>query len=100
MTAKTHLLLMAEFGTEEPLWVRGPEGKASGLVSLDCLPLTSGLKLKLRMWAKLHGDLNDPPFSSGTRDELEAFAKEGRDLLAELRAELGPTYDVQDRMGN
>lgn len=100
MTHMTQLLLMAEFGSDEPLWLRREEGTASRAIPLDRLPLTDELKQKLRSWAKLHDDLNDPPFSSGTREELEDFAEQGRLLLLDVRHQLGSSYDVHDRVGN
>jgi hypothetical protein len=100
MTDQTRLLLMAEFGTEEPLWLLSPEGKAGRGIPLDRLPLTEDLKQKLRTWTRHHDELNDPPFSWGTRDELEEFMKEGRSLLFQIREELGSGYDIHDRIGN
>lgn len=47
MTDATRLLLMAEFGTEEPLWLLSPEGKAFRGISLERLPLTTGLKQRI-----------------------------------------------------
>lgn len=100
MDNRTHLLLMAEFGTEEPLWLLSPEGKASRGIPLDQLPLTEDLKQKLHTWARRHDELNDPPFSSGNSGDLEEFAEEGKSLLYRIREELGPGYDIHDRVGN
>lgn len=97
MTEKTSLLLMAEFGTTETLWLRNPDGKASRAIPLDRLPLSEPLKQRMRAWALRHDELNDPPFSWGTRHDLEVLADEGRFLLAQVRLELGDGYDVDGR---
>jgi hypothetical protein len=88
------LLLMADFGAD-PLWHRTSDGNGSAMIPLDRLPLTDGLRDRLRSWATRADELNDPPFSWGSQPKLDDWVADGRVLLILLRAELGPAYDVQ-----
>jgi hypothetical protein len=98
------LLFMADL-TADPIWVRAPDDVyhlADGMVSLDFLPLSDDLKRRVRAWAKV----NDENFEEGTwpegtewTPELEAehrrWAEGGRGLFEEIKAELGPAYDIR-----
>jgi hypothetical protein len=75
-----------------PLWYRDAENKAAREISLDSFPLSQSLHDRLVRWAtashhRLRDDEDDP------RREA-AWHKEGLALLAELRSELGPDYDI------
>jgi hypothetical protein len=98
------LLFMADL-TADPIWLRAPDDVyhlADGMVSLDSLPLSDDLKRRVRAWAKV----NDEKFEEGTwpegkqwTPELEAehrrWADEGHVLFNEIKAELGPAYDIR-----
>ncbi|WP_328291239.1 hypothetical protein OG218_00460 [Kineococcus sp. NBC_00420] len=95
MQAPVTLIFKAAFGAD-PLW-RRVAGRQNGMVKLGQLPLSDNLKTDVRAWARHHDELQDPPGPiRGTPADLAAWVAAGRDLVARLRTELGPDFDVID----
>ena len=93
MTEPVRLVFKADFASD-PLWLRTEDGRGSRMLSLDSMPLSRELKRELREWAARHDELSDPPFAWGADSELDEWKRHGQELLAALRTELGPSYDV------
>ncbi len=89
---------MADYGAF-PLWAV-PDGPISaddvwvGGLGPDELPLSASLVAELRGWAATHDRLLGPAFAWPSEHAKVAFAEEGRRLLALVRDELGPEYEV------
>jgi hypothetical protein len=77
-----------------PLWYRDAENKAAREISLDSFPLSKSLHDRLLRWATAGHHLHHDDEEDDHQREA-AWHKEGRALLAELRSELGPDYDVR-----
>lgn len=76
-----------------PLWDKDGGGIAlCDDDSPDDLPLTIGLQLALRAWAK---EVGFPMEYAEHPEVLDRFRREGRDLRARVAAELGPAYEVK-----
>ncbi len=76
-----------------PLW--GPRG----LIGEEELPLSEGVKDRIRAWLNAYGQSprGDWPLweaPEGTADEEEAWVAEGAALRDLIPAELGPEYHV------
>ena len=90
------LVFMPDFGAD-PLWRRLPPHREFVVVDLERLPLSGALKDDVRAWARRHDELQDPPGPlRGSEQDLTAWVATGRELLARLRAELAPHYEVVD----
>jgi len=91
--------LMADYRAF-PLWAvpddaPGPADDLwCGELAPDALPLSASLVADLRGWADRHDRLLAPGFAWPSEHAKAAFADEGRRLLARVRNELGPAYDV------
>ena len=87
------LLLYTDYGGG-PLWYRSADDKASWGITLSDLPLSKPLRDRLQTWTAgdyhLHYDYEDDDPEHEVAWDEEALA-----LLAELRSELGPGYDVK-----
>ena len=64
------------------------------MISLDSLPLSSGLKLRLRAWSDRFDELMNTDYQWPSGAEEAAWDNEGRGLLGCLRDELGAGYDI------
>lgn len=87
------LLLMADY-LADPVWYRSSSGLGECMVSLDQLPLSAGLKSRLRAWALRYDALMDTGYEWSSRVEEAAWDADGRALLKRLREELGRGYNV------
>lgn len=90
----TPILLMADYGAD-PVWERLPDGKAGPMISIDSLPLSDGLKGRVRAWADRFDNITDTGCEFPSAAEEGAWAAEGRVLLELLRRELGPGFQVE-----
>ena len=90
---RTPLLLYTDYGGG-PLWYRSTDNKASWGIELSDLPLSENLHGRLVRWTAgdyhLHYDYEDDDPAHEVAWDKEALA-----LLAELRSELGPEYDIK-----
>ena len=88
------LRLMADYRAF-PIWNSGGE---AGNVDPAGLPITEQLKADLNSWAAAYDatlNLEYPPDSQFSDADAErAFETEGRRLWSELRAQLGPEYEI------
>lgn len=85
---------MADYGAD-PLWHRGVDGGGVAMISLDTLPLSTALKSRLRAWAHRYDILMQAGgYAWPDPATKAAWITEGRALLAPVRRELGPGYDV------
>jgi hypothetical protein len=87
------VLLMADYYAD-PLWHRSPAGKGAVMISLDSLPLSAELKIRLRKWAQRFDELMETDYEWPSDAEAAAWVAEGQALLEPLRHELGDEYDV------
>lgn len=97
----TSLLMMADYSAD-PMWVRAPDGRAMQMVKLDDLALSSGLKDRLRQWARRYDELARTDYNWPSEEIRESWVAAGRVLYEEVCVELGPSFDVQyfhDRAG-
>ena len=89
---------MADYGAF-PLWAV-PDGPISaddvwvGALDPAELPLSASLVAELRGWADMYDRLLGPAFAWPSEQAKAAFAEQGRRLLALVRDELGPEYEV------
>ena len=87
------LLLYTDYGGG-PLWHRSADNKAPWGIGLDSFSLSRTLRERLVRWTAgdyhLHDDYedDDPEYDA-------AWHNEGLALLADLRSELGPGYDIK-----
>jgi hypothetical protein len=90
---RTPLLLDTDYGGG-PLWYRSPDNKAPWGLGLDYFPLSEALHDRLVKWTAadyhLHYDYEDDD-----PEHEAAWHDEGLALLADLRTELGPGYDIK-----
>lgn len=90
---RTRLLLDTDYGGG-PLWYRSVDNKAPWGLGLDYFSLSEALHDRLVTWTAadhhLHYDYEDDD-----PQHEAAWHAEGLALLADLRAELGPDYDVK-----
>lgn len=90
---------MADYGAF-PLWAVPDDGPVSaddfwvGGLAPDALPLSASLVAELQGWAGLHDRLLGPTFEWPSELAKIAFVEEGRRLLALVRGELEPGYEV------
>jgi hypothetical protein len=66
----------------------------AGGLAPDGLPLSASLVAALQGWADEHDRLLGPTFEWPSEEAKVAFVAHGRRLLARVRAELGPAYEV------
>ncbi|HEX8508348.1 MAG TPA: hypothetical protein VF635_02460 [Propionibacteriaceae bacterium] len=89
----TPLLLHTDYGGG-PLWYRSADNKAPFGLELSAFPLSEALQDRLVRWTAgdyhLHFD-----YEGDDAAHEEAWHNEGLALLAELRRELGPSYDIK-----
>jgi hypothetical protein len=89
------LKLMADYQCY-PLWNLSP-GDYENL-SPESLPISTALRDALNAWADQYDltlDLSDPSTAGfDSRESANRFVATGHALLARLREELGPGYDV------
>jgi hypothetical protein len=90
---RTRLLLDTDYGGG-PLWYRSVDNQAPWGLGLDYFPLSEALHRRLVKWTAgdyhLHYDYEDDD-----PQHEAAWHAEGLALLADLRAELGPDYDIK-----
>jgi hypothetical protein len=86
--------MMADY-LADPMWVRAPDGRAMQMVRLDDLALSSGLKDRLRQWARRYDELAATAYSWPSEETRESWVAAGRVLHEEVDAELGPSFDVR-----
>ncbi|GAA1436912.1 hypothetical protein GCM10009616_37790 [Microlunatus lacustris] len=90
---RTPLLLYTDYGGG-PLWYRSADNKAPWALALSDLPLSKNLHDRLVEWTAgdfhLHYDYEDD-----NPEHEAAWDKEALALLADLRSELGPGYDIK-----
>lgn len=84
------ILLFADYGAD-PLWLRD---KPSVMVALDDLPLSAGLKGRLRAWAARFDALSETGYEWPSTAAQCEWVADGQKLLDPLRRELGSDYDV------
>jgi hypothetical protein len=80
-----------------PLWAVAsgePDATWSGMLSPEALPLSASLVEKLQHWADEHDELFDSEFEWPSEEARTAWIDRGRQLALQLRAELGPAYEV------
>jgi len=79
-----------------PLWNNSP-GEV-GNIDPESLPLSPELKSKLNEWTEKYDLIlnDDDPASSGfeSKEDEQAFIREGRDLAKYLQIELGDSYQI------
>jgi hypothetical protein len=85
------LKLMADYQCF-PLWWHG--GRWIGMIQPDVLPLSEELKRRLSAWAAVYDGLMQTDYQWPSAAAQAAFVRDGRVLLAALREELGPDYEV------
>jgi hypothetical protein len=83
------ILFFPDTGAEHPLWSGDEEG---GLLDLDDLPLSAGLRSDLEAWADEAGW---PDNYIGRAARLKDLQLAGRVLCARTSSELGPNFDVR-----
>ncbi len=66
----------------------------AGGLAPDDLPLSVSLIAALQDWADEHDRLLGPTFEWPSTEAKVAFVADGRQLLARVREELGPGYEV------
>jgi hypothetical protein len=81
------LKMMADYGAF-PLWA------VDGGLEPDALPLSPALITDLQTWADEHDRLLGPTFEWPSDQARARFVADGRRLLARVRDELGPGYQV------
>jgi len=79
-----------------PLW---EPGGTRYPINPEDLPLSAPLRARLWAWAEVFDatlDRNDPPSSGFPSEEARRhFIREGSALAEQLRAELGPLFEVE-----
>jgi len=91
-TRRRRVKLMADYGAF-PLWWLNRRGGGPG-IHPDALPLSPELKMRLLAWAAVYDQLMQTDYEWPNDQALAAFVRQGWALLAELREELGPGYEV------
>ena len=87
------LLLDTDYGGG-PLWYRSADNKAASGIDLDSFSLTEGLRDRLVRWTAGDFHLHDD-YEDDDPEHEEAWDREALALLADLRSELGPGYDIK-----
>jgi hypothetical protein len=87
------LLLDTDYGSG-PLWYRSADDKAAWGIHLDDVALTTTLRDRLVRWTAGDYHLHDD-YEGDDPAHQAAWHQEGLELLANLRSELGPRYDIR-----
>lgn len=79
-----------------PLWAEphAADDLRVGGLGPDELPLSAALVADLREWADRHDRLLGATYTWPSEQAKADFVDEGRRLLARVRGELGPDYEV------
>jgi hypothetical protein len=87
------LVLWCEYGAD-PTWRFVDGGPRVSPVSLDTLALTEATKVALRAWGRRYEEIAWPPDAEPTREQWDAFIRDGERLRDLVGAELGPDIEV------
>jgi hypothetical protein len=81
-----------------PLWAVGSgdlDESWSGMLTPDVLLLSASLVEQLQHWADQYDTLFDTEFEWPSEEARIGWINQGGRLAAQLRAELGPAYEVE-----
>ncbi len=98
------IILQCDYGADWPTWVPGvhepPDSGGTEYYPLDHVPLSEGLRGRLRSWQSTWEDLTWPPEEEERQIDAAqwaSFVADGQALAAALQEEIGS--DVEVRFG-
>src|SRR4051812_10772547 len=80
-----------------PLWWENHPDLGHHIVDEDSIVLAPETRARLERWAHAFDrslDWDNPPATTFSPDDWDAFDEEGRAILGLLRRELGSTYEI------